>query len=109
MNRTTFHFNILCTESPTHLHSHLLLLPYTQATQAKPKESASQRAKTRTVDRTDTTENKQRTANRVGCPTRKSGGENLSHHCTYGSRIQRFVNEQYSRSFHRKYLCFNLR
>jgi len=63
MNRTTFHFNILCTESPTHLHSHLLLLPYTQATQAKPKESASQRAKTRTVDRTDTTENKQRTAN----------------------------------------------
>ena len=47
--------------------------------------------------------------NRVGCPTRKSGGENLSHHCMYGSRIQRFVNEQYFRSFHRKYLCFNLR
>ena len=47
--------------------------------------------------------------NRVGCPTRKSGGENLSHHCTYGSRIQRFVKYQYFRSFHQKYLCFNLR
>ena len=30
-------------------------------------------------------------ANRVGCPTRKSGGENLSHHCTYRATLLRFT------------------
>jgi hypothetical protein len=29
--------------------------------------------------------------NRVGCPASLADGENLSHHCTYGSRIQRFI------------------
>ena len=29
--------------------------------------------------------------NRVACPTSKTDGENLSHHCSCGSRIQRFI------------------
>jgi len=57
------HSGEILPRQPTHLHSHFLLLDfYFLMEQAKAKESASNR--TKTMDRHDTTEKKQRTANR---------------------------------------------
>ncbi|MBV6480054.1 MAG: hypothetical protein HGGPFJEG_02868 [Ignavibacteria bacterium] len=47
------------------MHSHLTLLPYTQAAQTKPKESASQRTRTDQMKGQATYRQEGRTANKV--------------------------------------------
>ena len=46
---------------------------------------------TKAIIKQKTIRNQRPAANRVASPPANTDGENLSHHCTYGSRIQRFV------------------